>query len=104
MTGQTSSSGSRTGRTRQRHRLEIGYAYAKGTPIILLRTDFREWGGRTGEVPYNLMLTESAAERIELAATTVDVAAEALMMPSRAFQLTGPFCVTLLASRRTAGE
>src|SRR6476619_6353369 len=28
---------------------EIGYAYAKATPIILLRTDFRAWGGRTGE-------------------------------------------------------
>ena len=38
---------------------EIGYAYAKGTPIILLRTDFREWGGRTGDAPYNLMLTQS---------------------------------------------
>jgi nucleoside 2-deoxyribosyltransferase len=58
---------------------EIGYAYAKGTPIILLRTDFRAWGGRTGQVPYNLMLTESATERIELAAPTVDVAAEALI-------------------------
>ena len=58
---------------------EIGYAYAKGTPIILLRTDFRAWGRRTGEVPYNLMLTESATERIELAAPTVDVAAEALI-------------------------
>ena len=46
---------------------EIGYAYAKGTPIILLRTDFREWGGRTGDAPYNLMLTESATEHIELA-------------------------------------
>ena len=58
---------------------EIGYAYAKGTPIILLRTDFREWGGRTGGVPYNLMLTEAATERIELAAPTVDVAAVALI-------------------------
>jgi nucleoside 2-deoxyribosyltransferase len=58
---------------------EIGYAYAKGTPIILLRTDFREWGGSTGEVPYNLMLTESASERIELAAPTVDEAASALI-------------------------
>ncbi len=58
---------------------EIGYAYAKRKPIILLRTDFREWGGRTGEVPYNLMLTESASERIELAAPTVDVAAGALI-------------------------
>jgi nucleoside 2-deoxyribosyltransferase len=58
---------------------EIGYAFAKGLPIILLRTDFREWGGRTGEVPYNLMLTESATERIELATPTVDAAAAALV-------------------------
>ena len=58
---------------------EIGYAYAKGTPIILLRTDFREWGGRTGEAPYNLMLTESATEHIELAIPTVDEAAGALL-------------------------
>ena len=58
---------------------EIGYAFAKGTPIILLRTDFREWGGRTGDVPYNLMLTESATERIELATPTVADASVALL-------------------------
>jgi nucleoside 2-deoxyribosyltransferase len=58
---------------------EIGYAYAKGLPIILLRTDFREWGGRTGDVPYNLMLTQSATERIELATPSVDAAAAALV-------------------------
>lgn len=58
---------------------EIGYAYAKGTPIILLRTDFREWGGRTGDVPYNLMLTESATERIELHNASVDESADALL-------------------------
>ena len=58
---------------------EIGYAYAKGTPIILLRTDFRAWGSRTGDVPYNLMLTESATVRIELATPTVADAAQALI-------------------------
>ena len=58
---------------------EVGYAYAKGTPIVLLRTDFREWGGRTGDAPYNLMLTESATERIELPTPTVDEAAQALI-------------------------
>lgn len=58
---------------------EIGYAYAKGTPVILLRTDFRQWGSRTGDVPYNLMLTESATERIELPTPTVDGAAQALI-------------------------
>lgn len=58
---------------------EIGYAYAKGMPIILLRTDFREWGSRTGDAPYNLMLTESATERIDLAIPTVDEAADAVI-------------------------
>jgi nucleoside 2-deoxyribosyltransferase len=58
---------------------EIGYAYAKGLPIILLRTDFREWGSRTGDAPYNLMLTESATERIELSAPSVAEAAEAVI-------------------------
>jgi nucleoside 2-deoxyribosyltransferase len=58
---------------------EIGYAYAKGRPIILLRTDFREWGGRTGDAPYNLMLTESATEHIELSIPSVDEAADALI-------------------------
>jgi nucleoside 2-deoxyribosyltransferase len=58
---------------------EIGYAFAKGMPIVLLRTDFREWGGRTGDAPYNLMLTESATEHIELHAPTVDDAAGAVI-------------------------
>ena len=58
---------------------EIGYAYARGRKVILLRTDFRLWGGRTGDVPYNLMLTESAVERIELLAPTVAEAADALI-------------------------
>ena len=58
---------------------EIGYAYARQLPIILLRTDFREWGGRTGDAPYNLMLTESATEHIELHTPTVAVAAEVLV-------------------------
>jgi nucleoside 2-deoxyribosyltransferase len=39
---------------------ECGYAYAKGKPIILLRTDFRT--NPDGFAPYNLMLTESANE------------------------------------------
>jgi nucleoside 2-deoxyribosyltransferase len=56
---------------------EIGYAYATGRPIILLRTDFRT--GRDEGVPYNLMLTQSATEHIELAIPTVDAAATALI-------------------------
>jgi nucleoside 2-deoxyribosyltransferase len=44
---------------------ECGYAYAKGKPIVCYRTDFRISGDTKG-APYNLMLTESAAARIEL--------------------------------------
>jgi len=44
---------------------ECGYAYAKGKPIIAVRTDFRGIGD--GDLaPYNLMLTESATKRVSL--------------------------------------
>jgi nucleoside 2-deoxyribosyltransferase len=36
---------------------ECGYAYAKGKPVIGLRTDFRSCGD--GKAPVNLMLSES---------------------------------------------
>jgi nucleoside 2-deoxyribosyltransferase len=41
---------------------ECGYAYAKGKPIILFRTDFR--CSNEGGALFNLMLTESAREVI----------------------------------------
>jgi nucleoside 2-deoxyribosyltransferase len=44
---------------------ECGYAYAKGKPVVCYRTDFRISGDTKG-APYNLMLTESAAARVEL--------------------------------------
>ena len=44
---------------------ECGYAYAKGKPIVCFRTDFRISGDTKG-APYNLMLTESAAARLEV--------------------------------------
>ena len=44
---------------------ECGYAYAKGKPIVCFRTDFRVSGDTKG-APYNLMLTESAAARLEV--------------------------------------
>ena len=43
---------------------EVGYAYAKGKPIVMIRTDFRSWGEPSD--PYNLMLTQSATLRYEL--------------------------------------
>ena len=53
---------------------ECGYAYKK-KPVIVFRTDFRA-GDDPTKAPYNLMLTESATERLELAyLATKDVAA-----------------------------
>lgn len=43
---------------------EVGYTFAKGKPIILIRTDFRT--NPDGFAPYNLMLTESANHQIYL--------------------------------------
>jgi nucleoside 2-deoxyribosyltransferase len=44
---------------------ECGYAYAKGKPVVCYRTDFRITGDTEG-APYNLMLSESAAARVEI--------------------------------------
>jgi nucleoside 2-deoxyribosyltransferase len=48
---------------------ECGYAYAKGKPIVCYRTDFRITSDAKG-APYNLMLSESAAARLEVAFKT----------------------------------
>ena len=64
---------------------ECGYAYKK-KPIVVFRTDFRA-GDDPKKAPYNLMLTESATERLDLAfLETKDVAAricEALLRINR---------------------
>jgi nucleoside 2-deoxyribosyltransferase len=58
---------------------ECGYAYKK-KPVIVFRTDFRA-GDDPDKGPYNLMLTESATQRLDLAfvdtagiATSIDQA------------------------------
>jgi nucleoside 2-deoxyribosyltransferase len=52
---------------------ECGYAYKK-KPIVVYRTDFRA-ADEPGKAPYNLMLTESADVRLDLAhAGTAQVA------------------------------
>jgi len=48
---------------------ECGYAYAKGKPVVSFRTDFRISGDTKG-APYNLMLSESATARFEIAFRT----------------------------------
>jgi nucleoside 2-deoxyribosyltransferase len=45
---------------------EVGYAYAKGVPIVCYRTDFRGAGDAKGS-PYNLMPSEAATIRFKLA-------------------------------------
>jgi nucleoside 2-deoxyribosyltransferase len=44
---------------------EVGYAYAKGKPIVSYRTDFRS-AGEAKRTPYNLMLGEAATVRFTL--------------------------------------
>ena len=59
---------------------EVGYAYGTKKPIVLVRTDFRLMAGNTGE--YNLMLTQSAAVRLDLpAASTTEVVSALLDAP-----------------------
>lgn len=43
---------------------ECGYAYGKGKPVIVVRTDFRSMN--EGLAPYNLMLWMSAKERVQI--------------------------------------
>jgi nucleoside 2-deoxyribosyltransferase len=45
---------------------ECGYAYGKGKPIIAVRTDFRGIGDGV-LAPYNIMLWQSAFQRVQLA-------------------------------------
>jgi len=53
---------------------EVGYAYARGKPIVCYRSDFRT-GGDAKNAPYNLMLSEAATAHIEFApqATAIDL-------------------------------
>lgn len=52
---------------------ECGYAYGK-KPVIVFRTDFRV--EHAGKAPYNLMLTESATLRLDLALSGLDEIAQ----------------------------
>jgi nucleoside 2-deoxyribosyltransferase len=49
---------------------EVGYAYGRGKPVVLLRTDFRRFEGSGGS-GYNPMLTESATIRVDLPAASM---------------------------------
>ena len=43
---------------------EVGYAYGKGKPIVLIRTDIRS--ASSGGAGYNAMLAEAATIRVDL--------------------------------------
>lgn len=47
---------------------EVGYAYAKGKPVVCYRTDFRNAEDFAGS-RYNLMLSQSATENIHVPAS-----------------------------------
>ncbi len=64
---------------------ECGYAYGKGQPTLLFRTDFRE-AGEGAKAPYNLMLTESADRVLDLRHRTTEEVAAALIEALGAFK------------------
>jgi nucleoside 2-deoxyribosyltransferase len=57
---------------------ECGYAYAKGKPVVLFRSDFRRSGDVLG-IPYNAMLIGAADVHIEIDLAPLDVAADAII-------------------------
>jgi len=61
---------------------ECGYAYAKGKPVVLFRSDLRV-SGDAPDIPYNAMLVEAASVHIELPLATLDDAARAILRALR---------------------
>lgn len=57
---------------------ECGYAYAKGIPVFMVRTDFRG-SGEDRNVPYNIMLAESALARAEMPLANIRQVAEKIL-------------------------
>ena len=55
---------------------EVGYAFRK-KPIVLVRTDFRAWGGSSGV--YNPMLTQAATLRLDLPAAPTSEVIDAIL-------------------------
>jgi nucleoside 2-deoxyribosyltransferase len=57
---------------------ECGYAYARGKPVLLFRSDIRH-SGDAPDIPYNAMLIGAADAHIELQLATLDEAARAIL-------------------------
>jgi nucleoside 2-deoxyribosyltransferase len=56
---------------------ECGYAYGRGKPVVLFRSDLRGTGD-AHDIPYNAMLIGAADVRIDLVLGTLDEAARAI--------------------------
>jgi nucleoside 2-deoxyribosyltransferase len=56
---------------------EVGYAYGRHKPIVLVRTDLRELAGTAGR--YNPMIAESAAIRLDLPAAPATEVIDAIL-------------------------
>ena len=61
---------------------ECGYAYARGKPVVLFRSDIRD-SGDVRDIPYNAMLIGAADAHIELRLATLDDAAQAILAALR---------------------
>ena len=68
---------------------ECGYAYAKGKPVVLFRSDFRA-SGDARDLPYNAMLIGAADVHIELHLATLDDAARAILAALRTLPPSSP--------------
>jgi nucleoside 2-deoxyribosyltransferase len=66
---------------------EVGYGFAAGKPIVLVRTDIRAQARPAGD--YNPMLTESATVRLDLPAATTDQVLDALLAAIAAIGVDG---------------
>ena len=60
---------------------EVGYAYGKGKPVVLVRSDIRKTS--SGGAGYNAMLAESATLRVDLTAGSIDDISAAVLAALR---------------------
>lgn len=56
---------------------EIGYAYGRGKPTVVVRTDFRDLAGDAG--PYNPLIASSATVRLDLPAASTTAVINAIL-------------------------
>jgi len=71
---------------------ECGYAYARGKPVVLFRSDLRG-SGDAHDIPYNAMLIGAADIHIELELASLETAAEAILRALAGLPAGGPDAV-----------